>query len=75
MTKNSLLLHNLSSFCHFSKNLNIKVYKTVILLAVLYGYKTCTLIPWEEQNLGCRGEYMNLRERDRAINVTMEETE
>jgi len=49
-----------------SKNLKIKIYKTIILPVVLYGCKTWSLTLREEHRLrclriGCRGEYLDLR--------------
>jgi hypothetical protein len=41
-------VQNLLSSCHTSKNLKIKLYKTVILLVVLYGCKTWSLTLKEE---------------------------
>jgi hypothetical protein len=35
---------NLLPLSPLSKNMDIKLYRTVILTAVLYGYKTCSLI-------------------------------
>jgi hypothetical protein len=34
-----------------SKNLNIKIYKTIIFLVVSYGCKTWSLTVWEEHRL------------------------
>jgi hypothetical protein len=31
------------SCCLLSRNVNIKIYKTIILPVVLYGFETCTL--------------------------------
>jgi hypothetical protein len=44
-------IQNLLSSCLISKNLKIKIYKTVILLVVLYGCKTWSLTLKEEQRL------------------------
>jgi hypothetical protein len=44
-------LQNLLSFCLISKNLKIKIYKTVILLVVLYGHETWSLAMGEEHRL------------------------
>jgi hypothetical protein len=44
-------VHNLLSSCLISKNLKIKIYKTVILSVVLYGCKTWSLTLWEEHRL------------------------
>jgi hypothetical protein len=38
---------NLLSSCLLSKNIKIKIYKTIILLVVLYGYETWSLIKRE----------------------------
>jgi hypothetical protein len=43
---------NLLSSCLVSKNLKIKIYKTVILPVVLYGCKTWSLTLREEHRLG-----------------------
>jgi len=37
-------VQHLLSSCLLSKNLKIKIYKTIILLVVLYGYETWSLI-------------------------------
>ena len=34
-----------------SKNIEIKIYRTIILLVVLYGCETWTLTLWEERRL------------------------
>ena len=39
------------SFSLLSKNLNIKIYRTIILLVVLYGCETSSLILREERRL------------------------
>jgi hypothetical protein len=44
-------VQNLLSSCLISKNLNIKIYKTVILTVVLYGYETWSLTLREEHRL------------------------
>jgi hypothetical protein len=44
-------VQNLLSSCLISKNLKIKIYKTVILLVVLYGCKTWSLTLREEHRL------------------------
>jgi hypothetical protein len=44
-------VHNLLSSCLISKNLKIKIYKTVILPVVLYGCETWSLILGEEHRL------------------------
>jgi hypothetical protein len=44
-------VQNLLSFCLISKNLNTKIYKTVILQVVLYGYETWSLTLREEHRL------------------------
>jgi hypothetical protein len=50
-----------------SKNIKIKIYKTIILPVVMYVCETWSLILREERKLGClrigcRGEYLGLRE-------------
>jgi hypothetical protein len=47
----SYLLQNLVSSCLISKNLKIKMYKTVILPVVLYGCETWSLTLEEEHRL------------------------
>jgi hypothetical protein len=44
-------VQNLLSSCLISKNLKIKIYKTVILLVVLYGCETWSLTLREEHRL------------------------
>jgi hypothetical protein len=44
-------VQNLLSSCLMSKNLNIKIYKTVILPVVLYGCETWSLTLREEHRL------------------------
>jgi hypothetical protein len=44
-------VQNLLSSCLISKNLKIKIYRTVILPVVLYGCETWSLILGEEQRL------------------------
>jgi hypothetical protein len=44
-------IQNLSSSCLISKNLKIKIYKTVILPVVLYGCETWSLTLREEHRL------------------------
>jgi hypothetical protein len=44
-------VHNLLSSHLISKNLKIKIYKTVILPIVLYGCETWSLTLWEEHRL------------------------
>jgi hypothetical protein len=44
-------VQNLLSSCLVSKNLKIKIYRTVILPVVLYGYKTWSLTFLEEHRL------------------------
>jgi hypothetical protein len=44
-------VHNLLSSCLISKNLKIKVYKTVILPVVLYGCEIWSLTLGEEHRL------------------------
>ena len=45
------LLQNLLSFSLFSKNINIKIYRTIILPVVLYGCETWSLTLSEERRL------------------------
>jgi hypothetical protein len=47
------------------KNVNIKIYKTIILPPVLHGCETwsLTLKDRESSKTGCCGEYMDLRNR------------
>jgi hypothetical protein len=45
------LVQSLLSFCLLSRNLKVKICKTIILPVVLYGYKTCTLTLREEHIL------------------------
>jgi hypothetical protein len=45
-------VQNLLSSCLISKNLKIKIYKTVIMLVVLYGCETWSLTSREEQAEG-----------------------
>jgi len=42
---------NLLSFSLLSKNLNTKIYRTIILPVVLYGCETWPLTLWEERRL------------------------
>jgi hypothetical protein len=58
-----LLLFNPKSsvFLLKSKNLKIKIYKTVILPVVLYGYKTWSLTLREEHRLRVFGNRMLMR--------------
>jgi len=44
-------VHNLLSSGLLSKNLRIKIYRTIILPVVLYGYETWSLILTEERKL------------------------
>jgi hypothetical protein len=44
-------VQTLLSSCLFSKKLKIKIYKTIILLVVLYGYETWSLPLMKEQRL------------------------
>jgi hypothetical protein len=44
-------VQNLLSSCLISKNLNTKIYKTVILPVALYGCETWSLTLWEEHRL------------------------
>ena len=57
---------NIQSSSLLSKNINIKIYRTLILPVVLYGCETWSLILREERRLGvsenrCWGEYLGLR--------------
>jgi sorting nexin-29 len=57
---------NLLSSCLLSRNVKIKIYKTIILPVVLYGCETLSLTLREEHRLrvsetGCLGEYSDLR--------------
>ena len=45
------LVQNLLSSSMLSKNLNTKIYRTIILPVVLYGCETCSLILREERKL------------------------
>jgi len=48
--------HSVQSYLSFrllSKNLNIKMYKTVIFPVILYGHETLTLIIRENVDRGC----------------------
>jgi len=44
-------VQNLLSSRLLSKNLKIKIYRTIILLVVLYGFETWSLTLWEERKL------------------------
>jgi hypothetical protein len=44
-------VQNLLSSRLLSKNIKIRIYKTIILPVVLYGYETWSLILWEEHRL------------------------
>jgi len=55
------LVQNLLSSSLLSKNLKIKIYRTIILPVVLYGCETWSLTLREERNWGCWGEYLGLR--------------
>jgi hypothetical protein len=44
-------VHNLFSSCLMSKNLKMKIYKTVILPFVLYGWETWSLTLGEEHRI------------------------
>jgi hypothetical protein len=46
------ILFRVSSSCHVSKNLEIKIHKTIILPVVLYGCETWSLTLREEHRLG-----------------------
>jgi sorting nexin-29 len=60
-------VQNLLSSCLLSRNVKIKIYKTIILPVVLYGCETLSLTLREENRLrvfkkkGCLGEYLDLR--------------
>ena len=45
------LMQNLSSSSLLSKNINIKIYRTITLPVVLYGCETQSLTLWEECSL------------------------
>jgi hypothetical protein len=58
--------HAVQSSRLLSRNVKIKIYKTIILLVVLYGCETLSLTLREEHRLrflrtGCLGEYLDLR--------------
>jgi hypothetical protein len=54
------LVQNLLLSCLLSKNIEIRIYKTIILPVVLYGCETWSLALREEQRLKvCRGEYLD----------------
>jgi hypothetical protein len=60
-------VQNLLSSSLLSKNIQIKIHRTIILSVVLYGRETWSLILREERRLGClrigcRGKYLGLRE-------------
>jgi len=44
-------VQNLLSFSLLSKNINIKIYRTIIVPVFLYGYETWSLILREERKL------------------------
>jgi hypothetical protein len=44
-------VENLLSSCMLSKNIKIRIHKTIIFPVVLYGCKTWSLTSWEEQRL------------------------
>ena len=44
-------MQNLLSFSLLSKNIKIKIYRTILVLVVLYGYGTWSLILREERRL------------------------
>ena len=44
-------MQNLLSFSLLSKNINIKIYRTIIVPVFLYGYETWSLILREERKL------------------------
>ena len=59
-------MQNLLSSSVLSKNLKIKIYRTIILPVVLVGCETWSLMLTEERRLrlfeiGCCGEYLGLR--------------
>ena len=54
-------VQNILSSSLLSKNVNIKVYRTIILPVVLYGFETWSLTLREEQAEGVWGEYLGLR--------------
>jgi hypothetical protein len=61
-------VRNLLSSCHLSKNLKIKMYKTILLPVVLYRFETLSLAVRREYNggclrSGCCGEHLDLRGR------------
>jgi len=45
------LVQNLSSSSFLSKNLKIKIYRTIILSVVLYEFETWSLTFWKERRL------------------------
>jgi hypothetical protein len=45
------LVQNLPSSCLLSENLKVKIYKTIILPVVLYGYETWSLTLRQEHKL------------------------
>ena len=61
-------VQNLLSSSLLTKNLNIKIYRTIILHVVLYGCETWSLtlrgnICWGCLRIGCCGEYLGLRRK------------
>jgi len=57
-------VQNLLSSSLLSKNIKIKIYRTIILPVVVYGCETWSLTLREAESvliIGCRGEYLNLR--------------
>jgi hypothetical protein len=59
-------VQNLLSFRLLSRNINIKIHKTIILSAVLYGCGTWFVTLREDYSLvglrtGCGGEYLDLK--------------
>jgi hypothetical protein len=58
-------VQNILSSCLLSKNVKIRIYKTIILPVALYGCKTLSLIIMEEHRLRVsenrRGEYLDQR--------------
>ena len=60
-------VQNILSSSLLSKNLKIKIYRTIILPVVLYGCETWSLTHWGRNlcwgcwRIGCLGEYLGLR--------------
>jgi hypothetical protein len=60
------LVQKLLSSCLLSKNIKIRMYKTIILVRVLYGCETWSLTLREEHRLRVlenRGEYLDQGEK------------